>query len=68
MRHFIPGLTVAILASPAAAHEGHGTEGLLHGFSDEHGVALLGFAIVLGLAAALRKPLARALARLRKRP
>ncbi|NBB14375.1 hypothetical protein GVN21_03265 [Caulobacter sp. SLTY] len=68
MRRFIPALTIALLASPAAAHEGHGAEGLLHGFSDEHGVALLGVAIVLGLVAAFHKPLARIVARLRKRP
>jgi hypothetical protein len=68
MKRLFPALTAALLASPAAAHEGHGAEGLLHGFSDEHGVALLAAAIVLGLAAGFRKPLARLVARLRKRP
>ena len=69
MNRLLPTLVAPILAGmalagPAAAHEGHGAPGLLHGFSDEHGLALLAAVVVMGLTAWLYRPLARLGARL----
>ena len=57
-------LSVLAMATPAVAHEGHGAPGLLHGFSDEHGLALLAAVLVMALTAWGRRPLARLGARL----
>ena len=59
MNRPLPILVTLALATPAAAHEGHGAPGLLHGFSDEHGLVLLAAVVVMGLTAWLYRPLAR---------
>ena len=65
MKRLLSALLAAALASPAAAHEGHGAPGPLHGFSDEHGLALLAAFGVMGLTVWFRAPLGRMGARLR---
>jgi hypothetical protein len=64
MNRLLPTLIVLAMASPTLAHEGHGAPGLLHGFSNEHGLALLAAVVVMGLTAWLHRPLARLGARL----
>jgi hypothetical protein len=53
-----------LAAAPVAAHEGHGQPGLMHGFSDEHGLALLAAIVILALTVLFRAPLTRMGARL----
>lgn len=67
MTRLLSALLILAAATPAAAHEGHGETGLLHGFSGEHGLALLAVIVVMALAVWIRRPLARLVARYRAR-
>lgn len=67
MTRLLTALLILAAATPAVAHEGHGEPGLLHGFSGEHGLALLAAIVVMALAVGLRRPLARLVARYRAR-
>ncbi len=64
MHRMLSALLILAVATPASAHEGHGQPGLLHGFSGEHGLALLAAVAVMGLTVWLRGPLSRIGARL----
>lgn len=59
MSRMLSALLILAVATPAAAHEGHGEPGLLHGFSGEHGLALLAAILVMAVTVWLRVPLAR---------
>lgn len=67
MTRLLTALLILAAATPAAAHEGHGEPGLSHGFSGEHGLALLAAIVLMALAVGLRRPLARLVARYRAR-
>lgn len=53
-----------LFAGPVLAHEGHGEPGLIHGFSGEHGLALLAAILVMAITAGLCRPLHRICVRL----
>ena len=59
MTRMLSALLILGIATPAAAHEGHGEPGLLHGFSGEHGLALLAAIAIMALTVWFRAPLTR---------
>jgi hypothetical protein len=67
MKRLTPALMLLAVAGPAVAHEGHGEPGLLHGFSGEHGIALLAAIGLMVAGVALARPVMRLIARARSR-